>query len=141
MKCRNTLICSVPKLWPLLLWAWCNEKKMWYDFLIRNKLGDREFVDCCFGCFCAEECLFSNIFIQMSELYISEAFCEYQACQIPSLYQTAANICWKHVLSCARMEGQGAKEIVCSANKIFVFHIFSLCCRGHDLAWPHLPSM
>jgi hypothetical protein len=65
---------------------------MWYDFLIHQKLGDREVVDCCLGCFCAEECLFSNIFIQTSELYISEAFREHQARQIPSLYQTAANI-------------------------------------------------
>jgi hypothetical protein len=29
----------------------------------------------------------------MSELYILEAFREYQARQIPSLYQTAENIC------------------------------------------------
>jgi hypothetical protein len=69
----------VPKLWPLLLWAWCNEQKMWYDFLIRKKLGDRELVDCCFGYFYAKECLFSNIFIHTSELYISKAFPEHQA--------------------------------------------------------------
>jgi hypothetical protein len=93
MKCRNTLICSVAKLWPLLLWAWCNEKKMWYDFLFRKKLGDQELVDCYLGLFCIEKCLFSNIFIQTSELYISEAFHEYQARQIPSLYQTTGNIC------------------------------------------------
>jgi hypothetical protein len=66
---------------------------MWYDFLIRKKLGDWELVDCCLGRFCAKECLFSNIFIQTSELYISEAFRDHQARQIPSLYQTAANIC------------------------------------------------
>jgi hypothetical protein len=93
MKCSNTLICSVAKLWPLLLWAWYNEKKMWYDFIIRKKLGDRVLVHCYLDCFSAEKCLFSNIFIQTSELYISEAFREYQARQIPSLYQTIANIC------------------------------------------------
>jgi hypothetical protein len=141
MKYRNTLICSVAKLWPLLLWAWCNEKKMWYNFIIHKKLGNRELVHCCLGCFSTEKCLFSNIFIQTSELYISEAFHEHQVRQIPSLYQIAANICWKHVLSYARTKGHGAKEIVCSANKILVFHIFSLCCGGHGFAWRHLPSM
>jgi hypothetical protein len=85
MKCRNTLICSVAKLWLLLLWAWCNEK-MWYDFIIRKKLGDWELVHYYLDCFSTEKCLFSNIFIQTIELYISEAFHEYQGHQIPSLY-------------------------------------------------------
>jgi hypothetical protein len=80
----------------------------------------------------------------MTELHISQAFREYQARPILTLYEPVANFCWKQVLSsffmfflrssymqpcgwnCPRAEGQGSQKIVCFAHKILVFHIFSL---------------
>jgi hypothetical protein len=79
-------------------------------------------------------------FFWTSELHISQAFHEHQACPIPTPYEPVANFCWKQVLSsffiyflrssymqpcgwnCPRAEGQGFQKIVGFAHKILGFH-------------------
>jgi hypothetical protein len=78
----------------------------------------------------------------MSELHISQAFCEHQARPIPTPYEPVANFCWKQVLSsffmyflrssymqpcgwnCPRAEGHGSQKIVCFAHKILLLNFF-----------------
>jgi hypothetical protein len=95
----------------------------------------------------------------MSELHISQAFCEHQACPIPTPYEPMANFCWKWAISsfflyflrssymqpcgwnCPRAEGQGAKKIFCFVHKNMVFHFFPLffCswfCMTSPSMWP-----
>jgi hypothetical protein len=81
-------------------------------------------------------------FFWISELHISQAFQEYQACQIPTLYELVVKFCSKGVLNsffmyflrssyiqscgwnCPKTEGHGAKKEVCFAHRILVFHFF-----------------
>jgi hypothetical protein len=92
----------------------------------------------------------------MSELHISQAFCEHQARPIPTPYEHMVNFYWKWVLSlfflyflrssnmqpcgwnCPRAEGQAAKKEVSFAHRILVFHFFSLLFFAHGSAWCHL---
>jgi hypothetical protein len=94
---------------------------------------------------------FFNFFFWTSELHISQAFREYQACPIPTPYKPVANFCWSFFMyflrssymqpcgwNCPRAEGQGSQKIVCIAHKILVFHFFSLFFLAHGSTWCHL---
>jgi hypothetical protein len=115
-----------------------------FIFILTPKIPwDQKLVDCCLGSFCEEFYFIFNFFFLTSELHISQASREYQACPIPTLYEPVANFCWKQVLSsffmsflrssymqpcgwnCPRVDGQGSQKIVCFAHKILVFHFFS----------------
>jgi hypothetical protein len=103
---------------------------------------------------------FFQFFLKTSELHISQAFREHQACLIPAPYEPVVKFCFKWVLNsfflyflrssyiqscgwnCPRAEGQGAKKEVCFAHRILVFHIFHLflfClwfCMMSPTIWP-----
>jgi hypothetical protein len=117
---------------------------------------DQKLVDCCLGSLCEDFYFIFKFFFWTSELHISQAFHEHQACPIPTLYEPVANFCWKQVLSsffmyflrnsymqpcdwnCPRVEGQGSQKIVCFVHKILVFYFFSLFFFAHRSAWRHL---
>jgi hypothetical protein len=118
---------------------------------------DQKLVICCLGSLCEEEYFFSIFSLRLvSDLHISQAFHEHQACPIPTPYELVVNFCWKQILSsffmyflrssymqpcgwnCPRAEGQGSEKIVCFAHKILVFHFFSLFFFAHDSSWRHL---
>jgi hypothetical protein len=122
-------------MWSTLIW----------DSMLTPKIPwDQKLVDCCLGSMCEEKLIFFNFFFWMSELHISQAFCEHQARPIPTPYEPVVNFCWKRVLSsffmyflrsyymqpCGqnwpRVEGQGAKIFFCFAHKILVFYFFKL---------------
>jgi hypothetical protein len=152
--------------------AWCSrkaceicsslaQKKKWKKLFFFTQAAQtvaKKLVDCYLGAcvLCEEKYIFFIFLFVTSELHISQAFREHQACPIPTPYEPVVNFCWKWVLSsfflyfsrssymqpcgwnCPRAEGQGAKKEVCFARRILVFHFFSLCFFAHGFAWRHL---
>ena len=127
----------------------------WLKMLIHKIPWDQKLVDCSLGSLC-EEFFFFIFFFWTSELHISQAFREYQACLIPTLYESVANFCWKWVSSsfffhflrssymlpygwkCPRAEGHGAKKEVSLPIKSWFFtffHIFFLLMVLHDVTF------